>query len=645
MRVKEIWREKAETLLLNMYPDKRDEIKIYLDEKLKESDDTKLFFRNLYKDEYDSIELDTIFNTIDKEGLIVGANGTYTFNHSRGIAETSQVLLDSLNRRAEEKKLGLEAEARGDKEAARRHDNAQTHQKSIINSFYGIQLQSGSFLHNPDTASMITTQARELISEMMWSLEKFLDGNMQFSDFNELGGYFANIQEQEKNKVFDSLITYWPTDNDIRERVNVLAEQINASNKHDNEVVLGFQDWATNMDKDSKCRLYYKNNLFVFLEKNPNVFKMISDMIDSGVSFHNPVMGEAPEIFDKGTRAVYDILREFVSQNENTYDRVEKYQKLYRNVVVISDTDSVMVNLNPWVEKMHRLRGYVDNLDDDEVVYRIVNIGSYLCTLLCKDAGERYTKECRVPEEYRYRIYMKNEFYFPSVIIYKGAKKNYSAFCTLREGKKVAKLSNTGLALTASNMNSIVREAFDDILLNRIHKAKDIDLMGIYGEIITVENKLRSLLESGDPSIGLSGNYKDETMVDNPYHMYHIRGGIVWNRIYPDNINRGGNKIFIFPMNINSMKDIDDLKSSFPKIYSTIRDEVFMDENLGKYGITYISVPDSLEKLPEWMIPYIDIDKIIDSHMSPMKRLLPSIGLHINRINSNKSSHSSLINI
>ena len=88
-------------------------------------------------------------------------------------------------------------------------------------------------------------------------------------------------------------------------------------------------------------------------------------------------------------------------------------------------------------------------------------------------------------------------------------------------------------------------------------------------------------------------------------------------------------------MNIFTEDDIDDLKKTNPDIYNIIIEKIFNDDTnifvtkkvngtdvkIKKRGLQVLAIP-SNATIPEWAIPYIDINTMVNNIIAPFKAVL-----------------------
>ena len=656
MKITEFWKKKVLEILNNLYGeglryDKADE---FLNNVIKKCAKPVAHFRNIYKAEEFEYPLDDILKLINSNGLICGANGSFTYNQKIKLSEGTELLEKWLNERDILKKKAIKCDEMKDLPGLRKYDNLQNSKKENNNSFYGVSTMNGYILYNPDTASMITLQARELISEIMWVLEKFLSSNLCFINMNE---FYSFINESLNDNIDISMIEQYsikiPNFEMLKERLKEYLSYIPEEEKKniDNNKTLFLM--LKNIEKNpiKSVNFYYKYNLYNFLIHNPKVMNIMNWIMEQRKEFNSPYLSimekSESKIYIEPINELIKILMNFVVLPIPTYDRVNKYIEKGRKSVLISDTDSVIIRLDDWIEFINSNSTVkFDTFYDNNDIHRAANTMAFICTEICNFMCRNMTKYCYVPEEYRERIRLKNEFFFKSLIIYSSIKKNYSAWTILREGVKVNKLSNTGLALTGSNINPYVKKCLDDLILNEIHKVKDVSITRIMKRIYDLENDIRNkILKDRDLSFTKYTSYKSNNNAK-PYSDSRIRGVLIWNHLYPDNKIEFYNKIYILNTILEKEDQLYLIKD--PEMREYLRDKIFNNpvNILAKpFGLRTLALPDSIKQYPEWLVDIVDINKLVEHHINSFTSLLPSIGVYINRISSTRNHMSSMINL
>ena len=662
MKLSELWKEEMTKTLLMVYGGGLDHEKLsrYLDAKIAavKPDELVLKLRSVYKGTVQEIRGNDILDVVEREKLIIGANGGYSENQVTNMSAVSKELIGMKKRRKIYKDEGLKTT---DHDKQKFFDNLQTHVKQNTNAFYGIQLQPGSFLYNPDTASLITIQGQELISEMMWTFERLLEGNPQFYSMNECLLFQKRTLELPFNPAFESLITFIPNDEEFRKHFIDSFSSVPGFKDSMFANKISFYVFLKKLSKLDRIRLYYANNLAALLKRNPQVMKLIVDIVQSPEAFFTPLPQTPEEIARKekptlilnpthkpNLKTLSDVVETYVYAPISNTQRIFRYVNRFRKSVVLSDTDSVMINIGNWSDRISEWSGLnIDDFADEERSFKVVNIMANLVTKISQLSAKNLCIRCRIPDEYHNLIEMKNEYLFKRLINYASTKKSYAAHIRMREGRVMDDLEWKGTKLVSSGLSPLVQELTHDMIENMILKSHTIDPIAILTKVKTLEETLRQRIREGDLTLGKSTRFSGEEY-KNVYTNAGGRSCLSWNLIYPDDAIHDGEYGYMFDLTGISEKDCEGFKESDPEIYKRVKEAIFHNTkhpDLATYGIKYISIPKDGENrtVPMWLRPFLDVDAMINKHLQPIASLVPSIGVYRSRISSTKHTHSPLI--
>ncbi len=260
------------------------------------------------------------------------------------------------------------------------------------------------------------------------------------------------------------------------------------------------------------------------------------------------------------------------------------------------------------------------------------------------------------------------------------AKKRYLSRITLREGNYLnpPKYDIKGFDFKKATCSEFAEKFYTSIIKKYILVDEDIDVEAIMREINKFRQDLIGKIREGDTSFLPNASPKEIEAYADPSSEQSIRGVFAWNLIYPNNIIELPNKVSMLKLNIFKEEDIKDLKETDPEIYNTIIDKVFHDTTgmfvttkkdndikkvkdkdkwwndlpkkyQAKYkklgidawnefvenydgdddpeifvkskGMQVIAIPQT-EKIPSWLLPYIDYTTIVDNILSPFMPVL-----------------------
>lgn len=677
-----------------------------------------LVMRNLYTTKNVTVPLNKIFDVIHDEDLCISGNNTLTYSFNKVKSTIPKLLIKKKADRNFHKKKMLKAKetmAVLKKEGTfkdgcsvaiefNNENKIQLKVKTFMNSVYGVQGQPGSYLFSPDTAGAVTAEGRNLIAEMTWTMERLLYGTVHFSSVNEMYAYISAVKKSvNKRPEFKSWITYIPTKEDIIQKFSEIGHDTvgfydGIDSDLGNSVSRSIYYMINNLTEDERIYFYYSNDLFNLISKNYKIFDLFDTMISSPIKYLAPAYKPDDEvcvkydnilqnikgfsstesldtyiksiggkendvynflvykIFNPILETICDIIEEFVLTNMSTAKRCLKYQTLPRRAIIVSDTDSVIINLHPWVVNLSKLHSIRNNIPyrgehvgfyDEMLDFKLINIMAYICTFGTKKAGDLLAKNANIPEDLRKWIDMKNEFLFARLVMYSGAKKNYIVHTRLQEGKIIDDCSATGIKLNSSVIHQVIEDKMMKCIEDNMLKSENIDTVKVLCEIKNIERFIIESIKNGDLTFGRKARYSGPNgYKTGVYTNDSGRSAFIWNILYPNLKIEAGSYGYIFPTTLNTEMDVrKKMMDKFPEEANMLLEKIFGNPNLKPYGLRSIMIPinEAVTKLPEWIIPFIEYSKISTKHLAPLITLLPTVGLKNSAISSGKTNYSPLV--
>ena len=655
MLLTDIWKKEMYSTLQMVCNNKLNEIKLkeYLDNCVNESLSKgvrKGEFRNIYKGQYFYCDLNDILNIVKENNLIIGANGSYTYSPFDQLGDTSIMIIDDLDGRAKEKALAKDFEKRNMLKEANLHDVLQTKRKQDTNSTYGIACQPGSFLFNPDAASYITSQSRQLISEMLWSFERLLANNLQLTSYNEALLYCKNVLHRERHfENFKQYISYIPGKRSMWKYLLSKFAYINEFHEKTMKFSKLLFLFIESLSEEDRCYLFYAFNLPALLNCNPKVMRIFNDVLHGTEEFLNP--NKIPDCYKPLCDELIGVAQEFCYQEFMTYKRVDKYFDSDRHVILLSDTDSVFIILSPLMNTIYKHTSpALKNTEND---FKLVNTLCALNTHYIRMRHDKFVEVCNVKYRFPdYRLEAKNEFYYKRIILYTGVKKNYSGLKLLREGNRVPpkkQISHTGIKLIASKIPKQVSDFQTSLIENEILRADVINPISIAKKMQEEKEVIINLIKSGDKSLGIPNRFSGKGKYANYQSTMICRLVEIWDRIYPDQKVGNGEYMMCFETKVYNESQLYLIKDE--EMREKIRKAVFSDrwdgeDNfLKKHGLKTVGIPKDGDtfKIPEWMLDIIDYEVMARKHLQSMSDLYPSLNMNKAKMPGGKGSFSSLL--
>lgn len=285
---------------------------------------------NSYKKQEVQTTLLELVDYVKRRGIIMTNRGVMFSKHGKEPNPISKMLDGFLsNRDAMKKKMF--SYPKGTNEYSK-YQLLQLLLKIDANGYYGCSGQYSAIYYNLYAASSVTTQGRQGNATAALFFEAFLANNVPFESLEELMVFINNVRKDKRE--FDDRIL------GLR---NISLDECFFKLLYN----CGF-DWIPNYDEmeivwnvlaqfsqEDLNRLYYKNNLYEFVE-NPGIMKLVLDMLCKlDEPFLNP--NKPPEIIKEDIDYFRDLLHEYVFYAHQMTSKIEKMDALIRDVSIIQD--------------------------------------------------------------------------------------------------------------------------------------------------------------------------------------------------------------------------------------------------------------------------------------------------------------------
>lgn len=493
-------------------------------------------------------------------------------------------------------------------------DRTQKVIKVVNNSIYGVMGESNSFLFNLTLAASITYTAVVIITHCVQSFES-LFGNLKFKKVSDLLDYVSNTANLDYT-YFDTNI-YVPLKK-YDEVSKYLISKVEEVQDGDYEIV---ERILEKFGDSISTRIYYKNNLIEFLTNCEQSMELIGNII--ATDFED--IEDPPEDVKHALDNLWSLVDDFVIYHQIDYDRYDHSMRCQRSNIILTDTDSCFINLSPIYKAVENAYDFEETT---EMTSKIINVGIFILSKFVTGALKKLTDNMNVPENKSSIINMKNEFLYERIMLTSN-KKNYAGSIIKNENKILnpPKLDIKGLAVKKITVNRTVREFFTEIIKDDILASKEIDIALILNKFTILEERIRESLKKGEIDFTVPASVNAVDSYKTPYQINGVRAMLTWNYLYP-------NDTILPPEKINTLKlkgeKIDDLVSIYnTKEFDIIREKIFENENLKKYGLKVIALPKSVTSIPEWLIPLIDVDTIVADNLKNGMILLETLGIKV----------------
>lgn len=569
--------------------------------------------------------------------------------------------------------------------------------KRDANSIYGGLGNYSCLFFNLHVAPSITTQSRAAISSAGLQFEMFLANGSKFESLNEVVTFIDNIcQEKSERKYKDEdLLTHIPTVDECFAKVIMTCGFNYVPSLEDLDIIWNI---LCELDQEDITRIYYKNNLYEFME-NPSMLSALDYLLKTlETPFMDP--NTPPKEIQAELDEFTDILMEYIYYHHHIVDRIDKYHNMIRNVCIITDTDSSIVSVDAWLrfsldrvghEDMkikHQLLSVYKTLErdqfgdqttephvlshieeetdysfyDDELIqakrlmnvmhvvpqeglrYSIINIISYVLGKVVNDYMVRFTVNANsYREDKPCLLTMKNEFLFKRILL-ADVKKNYASIQELQEGHIVPKeagMDIKGLAMMKSVTNKKTQEKLKEIMYRDILNAgENIDVLEVLKDLAKFEKEMINDIRGGSKELFKPKKIKNISNYDSPMSISGIKEAIVWNAVKDDgaegiDLNEENHVVLI--KTVITPSNIEEIKDSYPETYFKFKE--VMKQSEFESLIKGIALPRNIET-PSWILNFIDYNTILNDnlHLFPLE----PIGIYRQSDNNNYSNILSL---
>lgn len=423
------WKDHQTKVLKRVYPElEKDDIKKFLDKKIKKNlINVPASLHNNHSHRKINITLLEVVEWIRNVKPISAGFGVFYRNQDQQINPNAVMLQKFMSLRKEYKKE-LHHLKPGSFEYATA-DRKQLTEKINANSFYGCSGAPSSRFFNIFTAASVTLTGQSLISTAAMAFEAFLGNNVGFYDLDNCFEYVENIRKEKYKEVEDNFLPHVTASQVYQHLKGMFYE-------YDESYDFALFRYVLELSPKDLQKVYFKNNLYAF-SKLDYIKELTIDTIQNVDDFKDP--NDVPESISSKLDYLWSLYRQYVFYNYSPIGRIDRLRTRERKSVIVVDTDSNFLNLNPWVEHIMELCQTKSDLvsrDYDNLRFIAINIMCSYLTRMINEVMWKYTKDANIPEAYRSGINMKNEFLYTKLVTI-NKKKRYIGSIRLREGKEI----------------------------------------------------------------------------------------------------------------------------------------------------------------------------------------------------------------
>lgn len=645
------WKKSAKTLLRLYFPDMtKKEINNYLDMQIdKNFKDFPAYFVNNYThNEFDTSGIKTL-EWVHQVKPIISFHGTFFMKQHQSINPAAYMLDKFLTLRKKYKKEMFKYKIKAqqtnnieDKTLARNFDIKQANEKIGANAWYGANGLKTFIFYNLHSSLATTGTGQALISTAAMAFESFLSNSVKFMNMDECLIFINNVIKSHNKDDDINILTDEERYNISDEKVFYKLQETFKDREKCSPHIL--KRVLYNLSKDVKIKLFYKNNLLEFFKLKYTSY-MLHDLVDIIEEFKDP-NNPPKESLDR-LNELWSLLEIYVFHNYPVFDRIMRLKREERGTVVTIDTDSNMLCVDPWYKFVKKNICRDINKDKDTLRFIIINILAYFLGKMISGVLEKFCKNSNILKEIRPRINMKNEFLFSRMILTPN-KKNYASLIEMQEGNHFPKgiLDIKGLSFIKSEVNTNTREFFTQ-LTEKMLKEEKIDIIYILHQLEWFENYIRESLINGEDIFLKPISVKEFSAYKDAWSQQGVLAVNAWNLLFEDRqISMFPAKVNLLYLKLDDLHQLEKLKTIDHDNYKLVREKIFENKNdkISSKGLAVIAIPKN-QLIPEWLRPFIDIEKFIDYNIKPFIRVLNSLGLETIHISAGDAHYSNIIEL
>lgn len=572
----------------------------------------------------------TLYQIIDMleneyKETIISANGTIVSKHKDDLSPYVNMIINWKKERGAVKKKMYQAMDVGDDAKARYYEKLQKNLKSNkMNALYGILALVSSAFFNEYVPVAVTCSGRQLISTSAMLFESVIGNNNKFNSMGECIGWIQKVCVHHQNDVVEKWVIQ-PTSKMVYDRM------VSSFTNWTGDERDFLKQYIDSLSQQELIFTYYANNMVEFCKIHPNIMKSIQQIfaklpIDLTIEMNPDVWekyGNGKELTDSNWRKMvgrelfldpYNPPVNVAEQSKYIRDRLMKYcyarfipmsvvsrmNKQRRKTVAVSDTDSTMVHAQKFVELCLSTCKMIDTGMRDRKMNSIIAtmMVAYFVDPMIVDTIALIFESRRVEPEYYKHMVMKNEWYYPTMLV-SNVKKRYAGHAMLQEGLILPKFKADikGFDFKKAAIPKEIQDNMIQILIDQILLADEVDINSLVTAVNQLSDKIKKSMESGSTEYWRIATYKSSNAYRYPERIQVYVGGTLWNQLYPE----------------NQLESLDKACVGKLKKNASIR-----GVPCGKV----ISVPMKEKSVPQEIIDQLDIDLMVYNIMSAFNSVL-----------------------
>ena len=155
-----------------------------------------------------------------------------------------------------------------------------------------------------------------------------------------------------------------------------------------------------------------------------------------------------------------------------------------------------------------------------------------------------------------------------------------------------------------------------------------VNVVQLMTDTAKLENNIRDSIKRRERTYLVRMNCKVARSYAEPYSQGAFTGPILWNLLNPENLIMIPDKCDVVFINIPNERVLDEkLAPKFPKEAEIIRRNIFHGEieQFKRNGVSYLALPNDDSKIPEWVYPVLDEERIVTRNMGTFYPVLKAL--------------------
>lgn len=723
--IKKYKKDMIQSILL-MKPDMdKSKIESTLDKMILENFKTpSVTLDNNYTHETRETTLVSVFDWILKRNPIIAGNGTFYKNQHEAMNPIAKMLDNFAASRSQFKKEMFKVDDT-DSYEYKELDRSQLNEKINMNSWYGGSGAPSSAFYSKWSGPATTLTAQSVISTATAMFDSFLVDNQYFLDMTELS-FWLKVVLKEFEDIGCELDDFIVPCSKMKLINRLNSKMLNyEENSEINEIMI--ENIVSNLTPAQITFVYYKNNMVEFIANHKEIASLFEEILWSchsypmiavnkkgeydgtcehwydevPVEFRDDYKHKHVKDWNKFVSKEYfmdpnkipDTIKEYVIKLKEyfmkyvyvkylSFDRIYRLRNFKRKTAVIIDTDSNILTLDIIMRYIldHIVKNETYGRENEYNIFIIVNTLTATITEAIRTTLLYYGEASYIPEDYRPRFDMKNEFFMSPVII-GDAKKRYVSKIILREGNLLnpAKIDIKGFDFKKATCSEYSEKYFMGVIRKHIIEPDNVNIPGMYNDIKQFEKEIVESIHNGENKFLPNASVKELAGYKDPASEQSVRGYLAWNILRPDNLIEAPAKVSLIKMNIFTLDDCKSLEHTNPDIYELIKEKIFNDKTgifvtkkkiadfkrvslrdsdwlskiptkykksfkdktakewneyvdmMGtqyeyKYrGLQVLAIPRN-DRIPEWALPYVDMTNMVNTIISPFRPVMKLFG-------------------